>query len=90
MNNRKPIAVSKRSGETIKPSLSVGTDAGINSVHRPKTGVSNANVKKKRNMVAVREVPIRTERKKERAPYRRNIYCYNLYRAFFFYDNKLR
>ncbi|MBE6540202.1 MAG: hypothetical protein E7674_05645 [Ruminococcaceae bacterium] len=68
MNNRKPTAMSKRSGETIKPSLSVGTDAGINSVHRPKTGVNNVNVRKKRNMVAVREVPIRTERKKDRAP----------------------
>ncbi len=68
MNNRKPTAVSKRSGENIRPSLSVGTDAGINSVHSPKTGVNNVNLKKKRNMVAVREVPIRTERKKDRAP----------------------
>ena len=68
MNNRKPTAMSKRSAETIKPSLSVGTDAGINSVHRPKTGTNNAIVRKKKNMVAVREVPIRTERKKERAP----------------------
>ena len=68
MNNRKPTAMSKRSADTIKPSLSVGTDAGINSVHRPKTGTNNAIVRKKKNMVAVREVPIRTERKKERAP----------------------
>ena len=50
MNNRKPTAVSKRSGETIKPSLSVGTDAGINSVHKPRTGVNTAAVKKKKNI----------------------------------------
>ena len=69
MAERKPTAVSKKSVQTITPSLSVGTDAGINSVHTSKrTSKPTATVRKKSNMVAVREMPIRTERKKERTP----------------------
>lgn len=67
MAERKPTAVSKKSVQTIKPSLSVGTDAGINSVHTSQRSAKPV-VRKKSNMVAVREMPIRTERKKERTP----------------------
>lgn len=66
MDNRKPTALSKKGVQKIKPSLSVGTDAGINSVHKKSGG--KPTVRKKSNMVAVREMPIRTERKKDRAP----------------------
>lgn len=68
MAERKPTAVSKKSAQTITPSLSVGTDAGINSVHTSKKAARPVAVRKKSNMVAVREMPIRTERKKERTP----------------------
>ncbi len=68
MSNRKPTALSKKSVQPIKPSLSVGTDAGINSVHRQNSRTKAVSVRKKSNMVAVREMPIRTERKKERDP----------------------
>ncbi len=70
MNGQKPQVVSKKSENSIKPSLSVGTDAGINSVHRRRPSQQAAPVRKRTGMVAVREMPIRTERKKrkERAP----------------------
>lgn len=68
MAERKPTAVSKKRVQTITPSLTVGTDAGINSVHTPRKNVKSVSVRKKSNMVAVREMPIRTERKRERTP----------------------
>ncbi|MBO5403159.1 MAG: hypothetical protein J6A85_08325 [Clostridia bacterium] len=68
MSNRKPTSLSKKSVQPIKPSLSVGTDAGINSVHRQNSKSKQVSVRRRSNMVAVREMPIRTERKKERAP----------------------
>lgn len=69
MQERKTTTVSKKSTQSIKPSLSVGTDTGINSVHKVRTRTaSNARRRNKSGMVAVREMPMRTERKKERAP----------------------